>query len=56
MYESLFEDKKFEVYKDNYQYIEEHNKLGKSYTLGQNQFMDLSFEEFSYLYLGSQLP
>lgn len=26
--------------------IEEHNKLGKNWTMGHNQFSDLTFSEF----------
>jgi len=33
-YGSTFDDEKFEIYKNNFRFIEEHNKLGKSYTLG----------------------
>jgi len=31
--------------------IEEHNKKGESFTLGHNEFSDLTFEEFQQLYM-----
>ena len=42
---------RFSIYADNMQYIEEHNSKGKSFTLGENQFTDMTFEEFSQKYL-----
>lgn len=46
---------RFSVYVENMQYIEEHNAKGKSYTLGENQFSDLTFEEFSQKYLSAPI-
>jgi hypothetical protein len=42
---------RFDVYKQNLALIERHNKLGLSYTMGENQFMDLTQAEFGKLYL-----
>jgi len=42
---------RYSVYVDNMKFIEEHNSKGKSYILGENQFSDLTFEEFSQKYL-----
>ena len=35
------------IFEKNLQTINEHNKKGKSYTLGMNHFGDLTDEEFS---------
>jgi C1A family cysteine protease len=42
---------RFAIYMHNRRVIEEHNKKNKSYTLGENKFADLTFEEFSSKYL-----
>jgi cathepsin L len=42
---------RFDVYKQNLAKIENHNKLGLSYTMAENQFMDLTEAEFSKIYL-----
>lgn len=47
-------DKRFEIFKDNLRFIEEHNaKNGTSYKLGLNRFADLTNEEYRGMYLGS---
>lgn len=33
-------------------YIDERNSLGLSYTLGENEFTDIAFEEFTKTHLG----
>ncbi|XP_024533602.1 low-temperature-induced cysteine proteinase [Selaginella moellendorffii] len=46
-------DRRFETFKENFRYIEEHNRAGKhSYRLGLNQFSDLTSEEFRQRFLG----
>ncbi len=39
------------VFSENMKFAEEHNQQGLSYTLGVNQFADLTFEEFKSGYL-----
>lgn len=43
---------RFSVYKENYKFIEEHNKTDSTYELGENEFMDLTEEEFEIQYTG----
>lgn len=43
---------RFEAFADNLHFIEVENKKNKSYTLGVNEFADLSFEEFKAGFLG----
>lgn len=45
-YDSDLNDYRFNIYKNNYKRILEHNNKKSSYNLGENQFMDLTFEEF----------
>lgn len=45
-------DHRFNVYKKNYKLIEDHNASESSIELRANEFMDLTFDEFSALYLG----
>ena len=42
---------RFSVYQDNKKFIKENNKKQRSFTLGENQFADLTFEEFRSKYL-----
>jgi len=37
-------------------FVDQHNKLGKSYTVGINQFSDLTGTEFAQYYLGLNMP
>lgn len=57
-YTNIYEmEKRFQIFKENLEYIEKFNKVGnKSYTLGLNEFSDLSSEEFMALYTGNQVP
>ena len=53
-YESPLErEKRFEIFKDNLRYIDEHNDPGNNYTytLGLNSLADLSYEEYQAKYL-----
>lgn len=43
---------RFAIWNENYEKILEHNAKGLSWTLGLNQFSDLTLEEFSAMYLG----
>ena len=44
------------VYQQTMAFITESNLQGHSYTLGPNQFTDLTFEEFSKFYLAEPFP
>ncbi|KAK9073387.1 hypothetical protein SSX86_007711 [Deinandra increscens subsp. villosa] len=51
IYSSLEEkERRFQIFKDNLMYIEQHNSGNHSYKLGLNQFADLSVEEYRLLY------
>lgn len=41
------EERRFEAYADNMDYIEMKNAQNLTYTLGENPMADLSYEEFS---------
>ncbi|PIA56588.1 hypothetical protein AQUCO_00700732v1 [Aquilegia coerulea] len=45
-------DKRFEIFKDNLKYIDEHNSEDHSFKLGLNKFADLTNEEYRKKYLG----
>ncbi|XP_078439021.1 cysteine proteinase RD21A-like [Wolffia australiana] len=49
-------DRRFEIFKDNLRFIDEHNRPEKnhSYTLGLNRFADLTNEEFRSVFLGAR--
>jgi len=47
--------RKFEIFSKNYRKIMKHNEEENSYTMGINQFSDMSEEEFSE-YLGTFIP
>jgi C1A family cysteine protease len=46
---------RYKIFSHNIEKIAAHNKLGKSYTLGVNEFADLSWEEFREQKLGHRL-
>ncbi|CAM8899927.1 unnamed protein product [Rhodiola kirilowii] len=48
------EAKRFEIFKDNLRFIEEHNSLNRSYKLGLTRFADLTNEEYRALFLGTR--
>ncbi|XP_076939635.1 cysteine proteinase COT44-like [Bidens hawaiensis] len=43
-------EKRFQIFKDNLRYIDQHNSGGHSYKLGLNKFADLTVEEYRLLY------
>lgn len=47
-------ERRFEVFKDNLRYIDEHNSQNRSFKLGLNQFADLTNEEYRSKYLGAR--
>ena len=44
---------RFKIFRYNLKMIEEHNAKGESYTMGINQFGDLTYEEFADKYLST---
>uniref|UniRef100_A0A5B7A833 Actinidain n=1 Tax=Davidia involucrata TaxID=16924 RepID=A0A5B7A833_DAVIN len=45
-------EKRFEIFKDNLRFIDEHNSENRAYKVGLNRFADLTNEEYRSLYLG----
>lgn len=55
-YETVEEyTRRFQNFRDNSALIRIHNSLNEDWTLGHNQFSDLSFEEFRGMYLNSKI-
>ncbi|CAM8929547.1 unnamed protein product [Rhodiola kirilowii] len=48
-------EKRFEIFKDNLNFIDEHNAQPRSYRLGLNRFADLTNEEYRSTFLGAKL-
>ncbi|KAM7252240.1 hypothetical protein ACFE04_024123 [Oxalis oulophora] len=48
-------EKRFEIFKDNLRFIEEHNSVDRSYKLGLNKFADLTNDEYRNIYLGTSI-
>ncbi|WJX35217.1 hypothetical protein P8452_23238 [Trifolium repens] len=48
-------DKRFEIFKDNLKFIDEHNAENRTYKVGLNRFADLSNEEYRGMYLGIKI-
>ena len=48
-------DRRFEIFKDNLRFIDEHNGKNLSYRLGLTKFADLTNDEYRSMYLGSRL-
>jgi cathepsin L len=46
---------RYRTFKSNLDFIEAHNKAGKSFSVAMNKFGDLSVEEFSSMYLGTRI-
>lgn len=56
LYNALGEkEKRFEIFKDNLRFIEEHNAENRTYKVGLNRFADLSNEEYRARYLGTRI-
>ncbi|KAK7250998.1 hypothetical protein RIF29_33843 [Crotalaria pallida] len=47
-------DKRFQVFKDNLVFIDEHNAQNNTYKLGLNKFADLTNEEYRAMHLGTR--
>ncbi|KAI3930068.1 hypothetical protein MKW92_009967 [Papaver armeniacum] len=48
-------ERRFEIFKDNLKFIDQHNSENHSYQLGLNSFADLSNEEYKEIYLGTKI-
>ncbi|KAG9152113.1 hypothetical protein Leryth_017671 [Lithospermum erythrorhizon] len=48
-------DKRFQIFKDNLMFIDEHNSQDKNYKLGLNRFADLTNEEYRNMYVGGRM-
>ena len=46
---------RYSIFSENMRYIEEHNSSNASYSLGVNQFADLTWEEFKNSYLSEPI-
>jgi hypothetical protein len=47
-------ERRFEIFKDNLRFIDDHNALNRTYKTGLNRFADLSNEEYRAIYLGTR--
>lgn len=47
-------ERRFEIFKDNLRFIDEHNREPRSYTLGLTRFADLTNEEYRARFLGGR--
>lgn len=47
-------DRRFQVFKDNLRFIDEHNSWNHSFRVGLNRFADLTNEEYRSMYLGAR--
>lgn len=50
----LVTDQRFEIFRDNLRFIDEHNTKNLSYKLGLTRFADLTNEEYRSIYLGAK--
>ncbi|KAJ0965367.1 hypothetical protein J5N97_026505 [Dioscorea zingiberensis] len=48
-------DRRYEIFKDNLKFIDEHNAGDHGFRLGLNKFADLTNEEFRLKYLGAKM-
>lgn len=47
-------EKRFEIFKDNLKFIDEHNSQKRSYKVGLNRFADMTNEEYRSVFLGTR--
>ncbi|XP_011029381.1 PREDICTED: cysteine proteinase RD21a [Populus euphratica] len=47
-------EKRFEIFKDNLMFIDQHNSENRTYKVGLNRFADLTNEEYRSMYLGTR--
>mmetsp|Transcript_14029 Transcript_14029/g.33377 ORF Transcript_14029/g.33377 Transcript_14029/m.33377 type:complete len:459 (+) Transcript_14029:45-1421(+) len=55
-YEDIEKQARFGAFADNYEYIAQENTKGHSYTLGLNEFSDMTLDEFKMNKLGMKIP
>ncbi|GAB4852247.1 hypothetical protein Ancab_016439 [Ancistrocladus abbreviatus] len=48
-------ERRFEIFKDNLRFIDDHNSQNRNYKLGLNRFADLTNDEYRSMYLGTRL-
>ncbi|KAA8528502.1 hypothetical protein F0562_035857 [Nyssa sinensis] len=48
-------EKRFQIFKDNLRFIDEHNAENRTYKVGLNRFADLTNEEYRSIYLGTKI-
>ncbi|KAK8605993.1 hypothetical protein V6N13_102756 [Hibiscus sabdariffa] len=48
-------EKRFEIFKDNLMFVQEHNSVNRTYKVGLNRFADLTNEEYRTMYLGTRV-
>ncbi|XP_057963681.1 cysteine proteinase mucunain-like [Malania oleifera] len=48
-------DRRFEVFKDNLRFVDEHNAVNRTYKVGLNRFADLTNEEYRAMYLSARV-
>uniref|UniRef100_A0A5B7CFU0 Actinidain n=1 Tax=Davidia involucrata TaxID=16924 RepID=A0A5B7CFU0_DAVIN len=48
-------EKRFEIFKDNLRFIDEHNAENRTYKVGLNRFADLTNEEYRSMFLGGRM-
>ncbi|KAA8537786.1 hypothetical protein F0562_027634 [Nyssa sinensis] len=48
-------EKRFQIFKDNFRFIDDHNAENQTYKLGLNRFADLTNDEFRSMYLGTKM-
>lgn len=56
VYNALGEkEKRFQIFKDNLRFIDEHNAENRTYKLGLNRFADLTNDEYRAKYFGTRV-
>ncbi|CAA2990884.1 cysteine ase RD21A-like [Olea europaea subsp. europaea] len=48
-------ERRFEIFKDNLRFIDEHNSVDREYKVGLNRFSDLTNEEYQSMFVGGRL-
>nr|ABQ10202.1 cysteine protease Cp4 [Actinidia deliciosa] len=48
-------ERRFEIFKDNLRFVDEHNAVAGSYRVGLNRFADLTNEEYRSMFLGGNM-